>query len=326
MTPSRFDEYGLTMPTLEHDGVVELFRDNPRLAVQILERIFRQPAPVHTTVRVADSSLGQLIPIEFRADLVLEVVDANGTCVLAIVLESQREVTPRKKYTWPVYGTVSRAERECDAVVMVVAVDEDVAEWAAAPIKMGPGTGEFGLAVLGPATIPRITDKQVARENIELAVLSAMAHAKDDVKDVQVVSAALEALRGIDREHAMVYYQIIWNVLRGSMQSILQQLVVARETGKVDELPEFMQELISLGFHDGEVKGFQDGEVTGFLKGEVKGEVKAVRENILRGVQRRGLALTAEQDTLIRGCSERTLLDRWFDNMFDAKTADDVFR
>lgn len=64
------------MPTLEHDGVVELFRDNPALALRLLKDIFHIPVPAHATIRVADASLGQMIPIEFRADLVLEVLDA----------------------------------------------------------------------------------------------------------------------------------------------------------------------------------------------------------------------------------------------------------
>ena len=84
------------------------------------------------------------------------------------------------------------------------------------------------------------------------------------------------------------------------------------------------------GFHDGEVKGFQDGEIKGFRDGEVKGEVKGkidtLREKILRGAQRRGLVVSDEQQAHIHACNDLVTLDRWFDNVFDAKTADDLFR
>ena len=127
------------MPTLEHNGLVEMFRENPSLAPHLLATLFHKDVPPHASVRVVDSALDQLIPVEFRADLVLELLDATGKVVLAIVLEVQREKKPRKKYTWPVYWSVVRAERECPAVVLVVAPDAEVAAWAAEKIDLGLG-------------------------------------------------------------------------------------------------------------------------------------------------------------------------------------------
>ena len=65
------------MPTLEHNGLVEMFRENPSLAPHILETVFHTEVPAHASVRVADSGLDQLIPVEFRADLVLELLDGE---------------------------------------------------------------------------------------------------------------------------------------------------------------------------------------------------------------------------------------------------------
>ncbi|MGK4004911.1 hypothetical protein WMF31_19930 [Sorangium sp. So ce1036] len=55
----------------------------------------------HASVAVVESSLDQLIPVEYRADLVLELRDERDALVLAIVLEVQRDVDPDKKYSWP---------------------------------------------------------------------------------------------------------------------------------------------------------------------------------------------------------------------------------
>jgi hypothetical protein len=325
------------MPTLEHDGIVELFRDNPELGPHVLERIFNLPVPAHSRVRIADSSLGQLLPIEFRADLVLELLEDSSKCVLAIVLESQRDIAPRKRFSWPVYVMVARAERECDAVLLVVAVDVEVAAWAAQPIDSGLGKGTLSPIVLGPKALPEITDEQEARQDVELAVLSAMAHGNGP-NGIAVVMAALQAIADLDAEHSAVYFHIIWNMLREPMQRALEALVVQKQTRGEIKFPPFIQVLIEKGFHDGELKGFHDGELKGFHDGELKGfhdgelkglhdgEVKAVRDKILRGAQRRGLALSADQEALIRGCEDRALLDRWFDNVFDAQTAADVFR
>ncbi len=302
------------MPTLEHDGVVKLFRDNPNLAVRIIEEIFRMSVPAHAAIRVADASLDQMLPIEFRADLVLDVLDSNGKCVLAIVFESQREIKERKKYTWVVYAAVAGAERESPAILMVVAVDADVAAWAAQPIDIGLGKGKLEPLVLGPATLPEITDERRAREDVELAVLSGMAHG-NGTNGEDVLRAAVEGIKTLDPEHAAVYFQIIWNVVREPMRRALERFAMenSQVEGKEDEFV-LVRILREAGFRD----GFHDGEV--------KGEVKKLRDVLLRGALRRGLVLTEAQHARIRACDDRATLDRWFDNVFDAKSADELFR
>ena len=117
------------MPTLEHQGIVEMFRDKPSLAPHLIEKLFPIKLPSHASVKVAESSLDQMMPIEFRADLVLELLDEKGEPVLLIVLEMQRDEDPDKLYSWPVYVTVVRAKKRCQAIVLVVAPDEKVAAW-----------------------------------------------------------------------------------------------------------------------------------------------------------------------------------------------------
>jgi hypothetical protein len=295
--------------------VVALFRDNPHLALRVLGEIFDVHLPTHAAIRVANASLDQMLPIEFRADLVLEVLDDRGEFVLAIVLESQREIKERKKYSWPVYVAVCRAERECPTILMVVAVDEDVAAWAARSIDLGFGKGDIKPVVLGPETIPEITDKQVAREEVALALLSGMAHGNRTNGEL-VIRATFEGIKLLDRELAMVYFQILWNVLRGPMQQALMGLVMEQ---RVDRgLDSFFDEVVNVARRviliDAEAKGRREGEV------------KTVREKILRVADRRGLVLSDEQQAWIRDCNDRVTLDRWFDNVVDAKTADELFR
>lgn len=307
------------MPTLEHDGIVELFRDNPVLAGRLIELVWQDVLPPHAHVRVADSSLNQLVPVEFRADLVLELLDHSNKFVQAIVLESQRETDERKKYSWPVYATVSRAERECPVTLLIVAVDEDVAAWAAQPIDLGGDTGRVRPKVLGPQTIPPITDEPAAQRDVELALLSGMAHG-NGTNGEQVLRATFSAIATLDREAAMVYFQMLWNVLRAPMRQALQRLVMEQRTSPREF--SFVKELFGqdLGdaFRRGEVKGFRDGEVKGFLDAE--------REKLLRLALRRGLVLSNDQAVRIQTCEERQLLDRWFDNAIDARCADEIFR
>jgi hypothetical protein len=201
------------MPTLEHNGLVEMFREKPDLAPHLLTTLFGIDIPPYATVGVVESSLDQMVPVEFRADLVLELRDAHGSLVLAIVLEVQRDEDPDKSYSWPVYVTVVRAKKRGPTIVLVVAPDAAVATWAAQPIDLGLGLGTIRPIVLGPASVPEVTDPVAAESETELAILSALAHGNGP-KGLAVVQAALGALGRLDHEHAAVYFQIIYDVLR----------------------------------------------------------------------------------------------------------------
>ena len=82
------------MPTLEHNGLVDMFRENPPLAPHFLEILFHVDVPRYASVGVVESALDQLVPVEFRADLVLELRDEAGHVVLSIILEVQRDGAP----------------------------------------------------------------------------------------------------------------------------------------------------------------------------------------------------------------------------------------
>ena len=63
---------------LEHNVLVEMFRENPELAPRFLTTLFHLEVPLYASVAVVESSLDQLIPVEFRADLVLERPRRDG--------------------------------------------------------------------------------------------------------------------------------------------------------------------------------------------------------------------------------------------------------
>src|ERR1700729_1645497 len=145
------------MPTLEHNALVDMFCESPELGPHFLAILFHVDVPAHASASVVESALDQLIPVEFRADLGMELRDASGVLVLAIVLEVQREEDRDKSYSWPVYVTVVRAKKRCPAIVLVVAPDAAVAKWAAQPIDLGLGLGSLRPLVVGPDRVPEGT-------------------------------------------------------------------------------------------------------------------------------------------------------------------------
>ena len=295
------------MPTLQHNALVEMFRENPALAPHFLAILFHLDVPPHASVAVVESSLDQLVPVEFRADLVIDLRDARGLLVLAIVLEVQRDEDPDKKFSWPVYVTGVRAKKRAPAVVLVVAPDADVATWAAQPIDLGLGLGSVRPVVLGPASVPEVTDPEVAERETELAVLSAVAHGNGP-NGLAVVQAALGALDRLDREHGAVYFQIIWSVLREPMQRALEALVMERQTEGEATFPPFVQRLIERGKLDGLREGKLDG----------------LRDALLRLLARARITLTDDDRSRIQACTDAATLDRWVENVLGAKTAADV--
>ncbi|XXX72382.1 hypothetical protein WMF30_32520 [Sorangium sp. So ce134] len=311
------------MPTLEHNALVEMFREHPALAPRLLATLFHVEVPPYASVGVVESSLDQLIPVEFRADLVLELRDASGARVLAIVLEVQRDVDPDKKFSWPTYVAVVRAKKRCRTVVLVVAPDAGVAAWAAENIDLGLGIGNVAPLVLGPAVVPEITDPAEAEAETELAVLSAVAHGNGP-NGLTVVQAALVALGWLDQEHAMVYFQLIWNGLREPMRQALEALVMERQIEGEATFPPFVQRLIDRGklegMREGKLEGMREGELKGMREGELKGK----RDTLVRLLARAEIVLTEDESARIRACTDIAILDRWIENVLGAKTATEV--
>lgn len=311
------------MPTLEHNGLVDMFRENPSLAPHFLEILFHLRVPRHASVNVVESALDQLVPVEFRADLVLELRDERGELALSIILEVQRDVDPRKKGSWPVYLAVERSRKGCPAVVLVIAVDEEVAAWAAEDIDLGLGLAHVRPLVLGPAVVPEVTDQAVADREVELAVLSALTHGNGP-NGWAVVEAAFNALGRLDQEHAAVYFQIIYEALREPMRRALERLIMERQTEAKATFPPFAQKLIELGKLEGMREGKREGELAGKREGMREGELAGKRAALLRLAARAGLTLAEGDRARIDACTDTATLDRWLDNVIGARTAADV--
>ena len=287
------------MPTLEHQALVDMFREHPELAPRFLANLLKLAVPPHASATVAEASLDQLIPTEFRADLVIDLRDASGALVLAIVLEVQRDEDPDKTYAWVLYVAAVRARRRCPAILLVVAPDPAVAKWAAKPIDLGIGLGSLQPVVLGPTTVPEVTDPAEAEREAELAVLSALAHGAGP-HGLDVIHAAIAGLRRVDREHAMVYFHILYEALREPMQRAMKAVAMEQQTEEETGFDEFMREVWE------------------------HYRVRDLRDLLLRLTTRAGIALSDVDRARIRACADAETLDHWIENVIGAKTAADV--
>jgi hypothetical protein len=143
------------MPSQLHEALLLLFRNRPTLAPDLMRDALHRELPPFTEARIGSGDLTDVKPVEYRADLVVLLLD--GVPVYGIVVEAQLGRDPRKKFVWPAYAMSLRARLEVPVSLFVVAADEATARWAAQPIELGGGV-VFQPIVLSPSGVPEILD------------------------------------------------------------------------------------------------------------------------------------------------------------------------
>jgi hypothetical protein len=166
------------MTSIQHEGLLLLFRNRPELAPELLSEVLGFPLPKWSEARVESSELSQVVPTDSRADLVV-VLRLKGKPCFAIVVEVQLSQDGGKHMSWPVYLASVGYRVNCPTALLVVAPDAAVARWCAQPIELGHPGFTLRPLVMGPESIPVVVDEQRARQAPELAVLSALAHGHD---------------------------------------------------------------------------------------------------------------------------------------------------
>ena len=297
------------MPSLTHEAIVQLLREHPVLAAQLLAMAGVE-VPEYDEIRVESSDLTQSAPTEYRADLVILLV--QGKPVLAIVVEVQLSRDRRKRERWPVYVTTVHAAFHCPACLLIVTADPAIERWAAKTIQVGPGMTLVPV-VLGPSAIAAIEDPEMAKREPELAVLSAMAHGHDRDAEAaaRVALAAIMACLGLDNEAGLFYVDVVRVALGAAARRALESLMQSPQHREFQS--EFARKYVALGRAEGEAQGVAQGLAQGRSA------------DILRLLERRDVRLTKAQRERIATCTDLALLETWFDRAITATKAAEVF-
>jgi hypothetical protein len=213
---------------------------------------------------VDSADLTQVQPTEYRADLVVLLL--NSKPVLGIVVEAQLSPDERKAYVWPVYVANLRARLECPVCLLVVTADEPTSRWAGRSVVLG-GANRFTPFVIGPSGVPWVTSEEQAREDPELAVLSAMAHGDDpDVdRSVQIAIAAQLASLGLDEDRSRLYCDLVQNALSEAARRALQNM----DPTKYEYQSEFARRYVAQGIEEGIERGMKRGLERGRAAGRI---------------------------------------------------------
>ncbi len=208
--------------------------------------------PPWTEARVESAELTEVVPTEYRADLVVLLLE--GKPCFAIVVEVQLSRDEDKRKSWPLYLTSLRSRVGCPTALLVIAPDEAIARWCAQPIELGHPGFVLQPLVMGPGAIPVILDEQAAREDPELAVLSAMAHGHEEV-GASIARTVLAAVGDLDTERVRLYVDLAMSSLSEAARSALEALM---QRGTYEYQSEFARKYVR-GASEGARRGFRRG-------------------------------------------------------------------
>lgn len=286
-----------------HEVLVEIFRQRPALAAELLTDALGVELPAFGQARLEPADCVDLAPTEYRADAVV-VLSQAARPVRAVVVEVQLRRDDDKLWTWPVYLHTLRARLRCPTLLLVVCVDEATAAWAATRIELGQPGSTLTPLVIGPDRVPVFTDAAPALRAPELAVLSALAHGRDPRRS-EVLEVLADALAGVKTQQALLYLRLVLAALPQAARIYLEELMTI---GTYEYQSEFTERLRN----------------EGAARGEAKGRAEAKADDVLRVLRARGVEVPDDVRARIVGCADLERLDAWLDRASTAHSVDDL--
>jgi hypothetical protein len=301
------------MPSSLHEALLELFRNRPVLACEVLARCLEVDLPEFKNAELAPGDLPKLRPAERRADAVVILRDEQDQPSLAIVVEVQLKEDGQKRKSWPDYLTGLFSRHDCPAVLLVVCAGQRIAAWAAEPIAIGHPRFVLRPLVLGPDLVPVITDRAEAMADPELAVLSGIAHGVDKaVREAAFTAVATVAAQ--DADLAALYADVIVAELPKALRKTAEEELRART---IEYQSDFARSYVAQGKAEGKAEGLAEGKAEGLAEGKA--------EDVLTVLRARGIKATPAQQAEINQCTDLSLLDAWLRRAVTANSADDIF-
>lgn len=299
------------MPSVTHEAPIELIRQHPGLAVELLQAMSDVDLPSDIAVSLGPTDLSEVVPVKFLADAMVIVADkATGEAALVIIIEPQGRDDPTKEFSWPAYVTVARRHLQCQrAFLLVICPDPVEAEKCRRLISMGHPGFDLRPEVIGPLNAPG-----VGSASPYLAIFAAFMGAMN-LEEEQSARAFLTAVRESDASAAdrKRLSTIMLNLASDAARRRLETMMTTMEW-KSDFIEGFVQE------------GLQKGMRQGMRQGMQQGEVKAKSEDVLKIIDSRAINVTAEQREQVASCTDVAQLDQWFDSALTAETAADIFK
>jgi hypothetical protein len=300
--------YGDAMPnlTVTHEAPLELIKQHPALAVDLLRELIGVPFPDGMDVRLASTSLNTVAPTQYSADSVVVVSDpVTRNPLIAIVVEPQGRDEKTKKFSWPIYLSNVRKEVGCEsAFLIVVCPDPTEADKCRAVIRMGHPGLELWPIVIDPKHAP---GDEGASPYLLLFLACLPALNLEDPKTARRVLAAIRDTGASVAERNTLSTIILVRATEAA-RSLLEGLMSMTEW-KSDFIESFVEK----------------GREQGLEQGLEQGRIQDKREDVLKVLDLRNLRPTEEQRARVDASTDLAQLGLWFERSVTAATADEVF-
>jgi hypothetical protein len=290
---------------MSHEGPLDLVRDHPEIAVELVRGTVGVELPGQMDVSLAPTDMSAVVPVQYLADMVVLISDAaTGEPALAVIIEPQLRDNETKRYSWPVYVATARRVSKCPAAVLVVLCpDPGEAEKCRQPIRTGhPG---FDLA---PVVIDSGGPPGGHAGNGGSPYLTVFAASMGGINMESEPGArrVLDAMAGpgVNDADRLRMTAIILRLASDAARQLLEAMMTTSEYEKT-----FIERI-----HD-----------EGIAEGEARGEARGKGEAVLRLLDARGLAPSQEQRDRVTSSTDPAQLDLWFDRAVTARTAAEVF-
>ncbi|MFF4159430.1 hypothetical protein [Streptomyces sp. NPDC001678] len=292
------------MVTSHHEAAHRIFQDRPELLDPVF-RILGVPLPEKSSVEVLTADVTEIRPLERRVDSVLRIEPPDGSGGFILAIEAQGRRDPDKAVSWAYYLSYLKAKYTCPALLLVVCQDKATANWASGPFRLGP-EGWTALSVhplvLSPGNVPVITDPDRAAQNLALATFSAITHGREQEAPA-ILEALARALAMADPE-SIAYYSELLEIGLGNAP--------ARDDWR---------KLMPRSYFPG--RGTLIEET--FLEGKAEGRAEERAQQVLRVLEKRGIAVPPVTQERIASCADLHALARWVDRAFIVSEVDELF-
>ncbi|POM26864.1 hypothetical protein BTM25_12720 [Actinomadura rubteroloni] len=270
------------MPSIDHELPLELVRNRPLLAPELLRTAFGVATPDDDRATLGSESFADVHPAELRCDATVLIGDPEEPS-FGIIVETQLRYSKRKTFSWPAYLSSLRLRHECPVVLLVLCPDESTARRCDKPIEMGHPGWTLKPLVLCPGRLPAVTDPEEARRQPEMVILSALGHAEGP-ESASVLKCAAAAIDSVDPKTGRLYHDYLTSRLSAAPRELLEKIV------KIDNY-----------------EWQSDFAKSHRAEGRAEGEA----EMLLNVLEARGFEIRDDVRERITSCTDTALLTAW---------------
>jgi hypothetical protein len=293
------------MVTSTHEASHRLFQDHPEALTPVFEAL-GVPPPSKSDFAALSPDATEIRPLERRVDTVLKFEPELGESFL-VAIEAQTKKDPDKARSWAYYVAHLRAKYDMPVLLVAVCRDRPTANWAAGPFEcaVGPWTTQVTIPfVLGPQTVPKVTDESAVAQQPAMAVLSTIVHSEDR-RAPAILETVARGLLSFDPRTTKYWFEVVE--------------VGLEDTPSKERWRKLMKDVIT--HFPGHRTLFEEK----YLEGEARGKATDRASMILRVLEKHGIHVPEDIRERITSCSDLDTLTLWFDRSLTATEVEDLF-